>query len=80
MRWALTGAIQHMPVGHPLRPRKEDSIARRSGQAKNITKAAVARQLLTWIYYAVRGGQVRAVAADPHKGCWQLRRHRYPHR
>ena len=25
----------------------------------------MARQLLTWIYYAMRGGQVRALAAGP---------------
>ena len=70
MRWELAGAIQHVPVGHPLRQRKEDIIARRGDQAKNIAQVAVARQLLTWIYYAMRGGQVRALAAGrvrPHE-------------
>ena len=52
-----------MPAGHPLRQRKEDIIARRGVQARNIAKVAMARQLLTWVYYAMRDGQVRALAA-----------------
>ena len=31
--------------------------------AKNIAKISMARQLLTWIYYAMRDGQVRSLAA-----------------
>ena len=46
MRWALAGAIQHVPVGHPLRQRRDDIIARRGKEAKNIAKIAMARQLL----------------------------------
>ena len=63
VRWALVEAIQHVPAGHPLRQRKEDIIARRGGQAKNIAKIAMARQLLTWVYYAMRDGEVRTLAA-----------------
>ena len=63
LRWALIEAIQHVPAGHRLRERKEDILARRGTQAKNIAKVAAARQLLTWIFYAMRGGQVRALAA-----------------
>jgi transposase len=62
VRWALIEAIQHVPAGHPLRNRKEEIIARRGAQAKNIAKVAMARQLLTYIYYAMRDGQVRDLA------------------
>jgi transposase len=61
--WALIEAIQHVPAGHPLRQRKDDIIARRGKEAKNIAKVAMARQLLTWVYYAMRDGQVRDLAA-----------------
>ncbi len=63
LRWALIEAIQHVPAGHPLRQRKDDIIARRGDQARNIAKVAAARQLLTWIFYAMRDGQVRSLAA-----------------
>lgn len=67
VRWALIEAIQHVPAGHPLRRRKEDILARRGDQAKNIAKVAAARQLLTWVYYAMRDGQVRALAIASRK-------------
>ncbi len=67
VRWALAGAIQHVPAGHPLRRRKEDILARRGDQAKHIAKIAVARQLLTWVFYAMRDGQVRDLAASSPK-------------
>jgi transposase len=63
LRWALIEAIQHVPAGHPLRQRKDDIIARRGDQARNIAKVAAARQLLTWVFYAMRDGQVRSLAA-----------------
>jgi transposase len=63
LRWALIEAIQHVPAGHPLRQRRDDIIARRGDQARNIAKVAMARQLLTWIFYAMRDGQVRSLAA-----------------
>jgi transposase len=63
LRWALIEAVQHVPAGHPLRQRKDDIIARRGDQAKNIAKVAMARQLLTWVFYAMRDGQVRSLAA-----------------
>ncbi len=62
LRWALIEAIQHVPAGHPLRERKDDIIARRGVQARNIAKVAAARQLLTWVFYAMRDGQVRSLA------------------
>jgi transposase len=67
VRWALVEAIQHVPAGHPLRQRKEDILARRGDQAKNIAKVAAARQLLTWVFYAMRAGQVRALATSSPK-------------
>jgi len=63
LRWALIEAIQHVPAGHPLRQRRDDIIARRGKEAKNIAKVAIARQLLTWVFYAMRDGQVRSLAA-----------------
>jgi transposase len=62
LRWALIEAIQHVPAGHPLRQRKDDIISRRGAQARNIAKVAMARQLLTWVFYAMRDGQVRSLA------------------
>ena len=51
-----------MPAGRPLRQRKEDILTRRGEEAKNIAKIAAARQLLTWVYYAMRDGQVLTLA------------------
>ena len=62
VRWALIEAIQHVPAGHRLRKRKEDILSRRGTGARNIAKVAMARQLLTWVYYAMRDGQVRDLA------------------
>src|SRR5262249_41283566 len=59
----LIEAIQHVPAGHPLRQRRDAIIARRGKEAKNIAKVAMARQLLTWVYYAMRDGQARSLAA-----------------
>jgi transposase len=63
LRWALIEAIQHVPAGHPLRQRKDDIMTRRGAQARNIAKVAMARQLLTCVFYAMRDGQVRSLAA-----------------
>ena len=38
-------------------------MTRRGVQARNIAKVAMARQLLTWVFYAMRDGQVRSLAA-----------------
>jgi transposase len=67
VRWALIEAIQHIPAGHPLRQRKEGILARRGKEAKNIAKIATARQLLTGVFYAMRDGQVRALATTAPK-------------
>ena len=38
-------------------------MTRRGAQARSIAKVAMARQLLTWVFYAMRDGQVRSLAA-----------------
>ena len=63
LRWALIEATWHVPAGHPLRQRKDDIMTRRGAQARSIAKVAMARQLLTWVFYAMRDGQVRSLAA-----------------
>ena len=67
VRWALMEAIQHVQTGHPLRQRKDDILARRGKEARNIAKVAAARQLLTWVFYAMRDGQVRTLASAARK-------------
>jgi len=62
-RWAMAEAIQHQPAGSPVRDVKDRIIARRGSQAKNIAKAAAARKLLTCVFYAMRDGQARCLAA-----------------
>jgi len=59
----MAGAIQHQPAGSPARQTKDRIIARRGNQAKNIAKTAAARKLLTCVFYAMRDGQVRSLAA-----------------
>ena len=63
LRWALAGAIQHQPADSPVRDIKDRIIARRGKEAKNIAKTAAARKLLTCVFYAMRDGQVRSLAA-----------------
>ncbi len=66
LRWAMTEAIQHQPAASPPRELKDRIIARRGAQARNIAKAAAARKLLTCVFYALRDGQVRSLAARGH--------------
>jgi transposase len=63
LRWALIEAIQHQPAGTPIRDIKDRIIARRGKEARNIAKVAAARQLLTCVFYAMRDGHVRSLAA-----------------
>lgn len=44
-----------------MREAKDSIIARRGKQARNITKVAAARRLLTLIYYGLRDGQIRCL-------------------
>jgi hypothetical protein len=63
LRWAVVEAIQHQPAGSPVREVKDRIIARRGSQAQNIAKTAAARYLLTCVFYAMRDGQARSLAA-----------------
>jgi transposase len=63
LRWALIEAIQRLPADTPVREVKDRIIARRGKEARNIAKVAAARYLLTCIYYAMRDGRVRSLAA-----------------
>ncbi len=42
---------------------KDAIIARRGKEARNIAKVAAARKLLTCVFYAMRDGHVRSLAA-----------------
>ena len=59
----MVEAIQHQPAGSPVREIKDRIIARRGKEAKNIAKTAAARKLLTCVFYAMRDGPVRSLAA-----------------
>ena len=62
MRWALIEAVQRTPAGTPIRQARDAIIARRGTQArKNIAKIAAARKLLTYVFYGMRDGHVRAL-------------------
>ena len=63
LRWAMVEAIQRLPADTPVRDVKDRIIARRGTEARNIAKVAAARQLLTCVFYAMRDGQVRSLAA-----------------
>src|SRR6267154_978225 len=58
LRWALIEAVQRTPAGTPVRQARDAIIARRGPQARNI---AAARKLLTYVFYAMRDGHVRAL-------------------
>ena len=60
LRWALVEAVQRTPAGTPVREARDAIIARRGPQARNIAKVAAARKLLTYVFYAMRDGHVRA--------------------
>jgi transposase len=63
LRWAVVEAIQHQPAGSPVRGVKDRIIARRGKEAKNIAKTAAARHLLAAVFYTMRDGQARSLAA-----------------
>jgi transposase len=63
LRWAVAGAIQHQPATSPVRAVKDRIIARRGKEAKNIAKTAAARHLLTAVFYTMRDGHARSLAA-----------------
>ena len=61
LRWALVEAVQRTPAGTPIHQARDAIIARRGPQARNIAKVAAARKLLTYVFYAMRDGHVRAL-------------------
>ena len=61
LRWALVEGVQRTPAGTPVRQARDAIIARRGPQARNIAKVAAARKLLTYVFYAMRDGHVRAL-------------------
>jgi transposase len=63
LRWAMVEAIQHQPAASPPRELKDRITARRGKEARNIAKTAAARKLLTCVFYAMRDGEVRSLAA-----------------
>lgn len=63
LRWALIEAVQRTPDGTAVREARDAIIARRGPQARNIAKVAAARKLLTFVFYAMRDGHVRSLAA-----------------
>jgi len=65
LRWALVEAVQRTPAGTPVHQARDAIIARRGIQARNIAKVAAARKLLTYVFYAMRDGHVRALADTP---------------
>jgi transposase len=63
LRWALIEAVQRAGPDTAAGAVKARIIARRGKETKNIAKVAAARKLLTLIYYGLRDGQIRALAA-----------------
>ena len=61
LRWALSEAVQRTPAGTPICQARDAIIARRGPRARNIAKVAAARKLLTYVFYAMRDGHVRAL-------------------
>ncbi|MGX4694751.1 IS110 family transposase [Streptomyces sp. JNUCC 63] len=62
LRWACVEAVQRCSADTPMRRLRDRIIQRRGTTARNVAKAAAARKLLTWVYYALRDGEVRCLA------------------
>jgi len=63
LRWAVIEAIQRQPAGSRPREVRDAIIARRGKEARNIAKVAAARELLTLVFYSMRDGHIRHLAA-----------------
>ena len=74
LRWALIEAVQRTPAGTPVHQAKDAIIARRGIQARNIAKVAAARKLLTYVFYAMRDGHVRALDTPDRRARGQVSR------
>jgi hypothetical protein len=60
VRWAAIEACQHVRVGSKLAADRSRIIATRG---RNIGVVAAARRLLTLVFYGLRDGEIRALAA-----------------
>jgi transposase len=63
VRWAAVEAVQRAPKTSPMRRSYERIVERRGGTGKNLAKVAAARRLLTLVYYGLRDGEIRCLAA-----------------
>jgi transposase len=63
VRWAAVEAVQRAPKTSPMRHSYERIVERRGGTGKNLAKVAAARKLLTLVYYGLRDGEIRCLAA-----------------
>jgi hypothetical protein len=59
VRWAAIEAVQKLPADAGWLVANRGRLAAKRG--RNIATVAVARKLLTLVYYALRDGQVRAL-------------------
>jgi transposase len=59
VRWATIEAVQILPATTPILGPTKTRVAARRGT--NIGKVAAARKLLTFVFYALRDGEVRAL-------------------
>lgn len=66
VRWAAVEAIQRArePVVAKV---KDDIVARRGQEARNIAKVAAGRKMLEVVFYVLRDGQARCLTAAPAK-------------
>ena len=60
VRWAAVEAVQRIGTQHPLGQLRE-RVAQRRG--RNIGKVAAARELTRLVFYGLRDGHIRALAA-----------------
>ncbi|MCC9308653.1 transposase [Kitasatospora sp. RB6PN24] len=58
VRWAVIEAVQRIPSGNWLTSTRATITGRRG---RNIATVAVARKLLTLVYYGLRDGEIRAL-------------------
>ena len=64
MRWAAVEAVQRQ-CGPAVARVREDILARRGRQARNIAKVAAGRKMLEVVFYVLRDGQARCLTAAP---------------
>jgi hypothetical protein len=60
VRWAAVEAVQRIPA-HTRLGQVRDRVGERRG--RNIGVVAAARRLLTLVYYGLRDGEIRTLAA-----------------